>query len=66
MRRLPPNFPPETTDEERKRARESVITNLALFGTLVLVIRVLPLVFTNGDDLDAGLALESAVKPGYC
>lgn len=50
MRRLPPNFPSETTDDDRKKARDSVVTNLVLFGTLVLIIRILPFAFSSGGD----------------
>lgn len=66
MRRMPPNFPADATDEERKKARDSVITNLALFGTLVLIIRLLPFAFMNEDNLDSGRIVESVIKSGKC
>ncbi|KAF7277187.1 hypothetical protein GWI33_009328, partial [Rhynchophorus ferrugineus] len=52
MRRLPPNYPPQATEEDRKKAREGTVNNLIMFGVLVLLIRILPFAVRDGDVTD--------------
>jgi hypothetical protein len=40
MRRIQGNFGSRDPEEDRKKSRESVIANLVLYGSIVLIIRV--------------------------
>ncbi|KYB28050.1 hypothetical protein TcasGA2_TC032854 [Tribolium castaneum] len=47
MRRIQGNFGSRDPEEDRKKSRESVLANLVLFCSIVVIIRVAPIVVNS-------------------
>lgn len=47
MRRIQGSFGPRDTEEERRKVRESVLSNLVMFGVFVVIIRTAPFVLNH-------------------